>query len=258
LFVLFRLGGASYCLSCILVEGNILESRNHLFFSISLPVHEYVCWLLSQLQLSAKSLCKILPGLTTVVSCPAVKTILGKNGGVGNICHHLRVQRYHPSKNKYNQRMRTPTDEDLGDDSIGPIGADSLRSIQLTQIRSNESDTYTPTSQQQYELMYCLWVMSLDVQGSSRARADFQREGVVAVLADLIAVSPREKTVRLALSILKNLADCNDATTTSLRQLTDRLNGRGFLSTMIGCGILKSLQLMATRQWNDQDMENGK
>jgi V-ATPase subunit H len=236
-----------------------METRNLLFCSISTPVHEYVSWLISQLQLSTKSLSIVLPGLTTIITSPAVKTIFGKHGGVGYICHHLRVQRSIPPRNK-NQIFLPPTDENLGDTS-GQMAHDNIRSIQLIQIRTNENGQVTPTTQQQYELIYCLWVMSLDVKISCIARLYFKREGAVPVLAHLIAVSPREKVIRLSLSILKNLAQCNEngceTTVTSLYYPSKNLNTLNFLSVMIGCGILKSIQFMSSRTWNDQEMQTG-
>jgi hypothetical protein len=236
-----------------------METRNLLFCSISLPVHVYVNWLISQLQLSTKSLSIVLPGLTTIVTSPVAKMVLGKHGGVGYICHHLRVSRSLPPSNKH-QRFLPSTDEDL-DESPGEMAADSIRSIQLIPIISNENSQHTPTSQQQYELIYCLWVMSLDVRTCSITRSYFQREGAVPVLADLIAVSPREKVIRLAVSILKNLAHCNDnnylTKATSLCNSSVQMDKLNFLCIMIACGILKSIQLMTTRSWNDQEMQNG-
>jgi V-ATPase subunit H len=241
-----------------------LEDKNLLFSSISSPLHEFIDWLISQLQLSVKSLSIILPGLTTIITSTTAKTIFGRQGCVGYICHHLRVPRSIPSRNKQ-KPFSWHTDEEL-DERPGQLAYDSLRSIQLTQIRSTDNGQQAITSQQQYELLYCLWVISLDLQISLTVREYFQREDSVPVLADLIAVSPREKSIRVALSILKNLAQCDNdkldatmsTTSTAHGSSTLQLNSRiSFLDKMIGCGILKSIQFMTTCVWNDQEMQNG-
>ena len=116
-------------------------------------------------------------------------------------------------------------------------------------------DTRTSV-QQLYELSFCLWLMSYDVETSERARSHFHRHGTVGVLCDLAASSPREKVVRCALSTLRNLAKCKAAFQVSSRDST--VQGSKYLIEMVGCGLMKSLASLRNRQWADPDILEGR
>lgn len=71
-------------------------------------------------------------------------------------------------------------------------------------------------------------------------------------MKDLVATAPREKVVRVALSSLRNLATCSDDELPTVGSKT--VDGSTFLGEMIGCGLMKSIDLMKERQWTDPDI----
>jgi len=102
-----------------------------------------------------------------------------------------------------------------------------------------------------YELCFCLWIMTYECNSSEEMRAHFHRDHAVAALVDLVAAAPREKVVRVAMSALRNLATCNmDELPTAAKSV----DGSTFLGEMIGCGLIKSIDLMKDRQWTDPDI----
>jgi V-type H+-transporting ATPase subunit H len=110
------------------------------------------------------------------------------------------------------------------------------------------------TVQQLYELCFCLWTLTYELDGSAEIRSHFSRDGAVAALVDLVAAAPREKVVRVALSALRNLATCSsDSGGSSVGKRKD-IGGTGFLTEMIGCGLYKSIDLLKERQWTDPDI----
>ena len=129
----------------------------------------------------------------------------------------------------------------------------------LTRHLRTPSDSRTGASVQQlYELCYCLWNMTYDCQDSEVIRNHFHRDGAVPALVDLVAAAPREKVVRCALAALRNLAECSTDTKSTLLARKN-ITGSTFLVEMIGCGLVKSIDLMkASRQWSDPDIVDGK
>lgn len=111
--------------------------------------------------------------------------------------------------------------------------------------------------QQLYELCFCLWLMSFDVEASTEIRNDFHRDGAVGVLVDLVATSPREKVVRCALATLRNLATCT-ADIKMASSARRKIKGSNYLIEMVGCGLLKSLEGLSSRQWSDPDIVEGR
>jgi len=117
-----------------------------------------------------------------------------------------------------------------------------------------------PSTQQLYELCYCLWLMSYDCATNERIRNHFYRDGAVPALVDLVAAKPREKVVRLALASLRNLASCRDDEKVTIRDTTATRGpvvGSTFLHEMVGCGLPKYIDLMKQRDWNDPDLVDG-
>lgn len=112
--------------------------------------------------------------------------------------------------------------------------------------------------QQLYELCFCLWLMSYDVETSHAIRNHFHRDGAVGVLCDLAASSPREKVVRCALATVHNLATCKAALASQRRGAdVSMIQGSDFLIEMVGCGLMKSLESLRSRQWTDPDIVEG-
>lgn len=112
--------------------------------------------------------------------------------------------------------------------------------------------------QQMYELTFCLWLMSFDVESNEAIRSHFHRDGAVGVLCDLVASPPREKVVRCALSSLRNLATCTTSFKTSpSNSRNSDTEGSSYLMEMVGCGLMKSLVALRGRQWTDPDIVEG-
>jgi len=128
---------------------------------------------------------------------------------------------------------------------------------------STTTTTTTPLSfqrqasasvQQVYDLVFCLWCMSLDCPSDENLRERFARDGTVSALAHLLKTAPREKVLRLTLACLRSLATLGSNEDTS-----DGSNGyerTSFVRDMIGCGIPKSLETVRLRRWNDSDLED--
>ena len=106
-----------------------------------------------------------------------------------------------------------------------------------------------------YELCFCIWLMSYDVEYSEGIRNHFHRDGAVGVLCDLVAQSPREKVVRCALATLRNLATCKAAV--KVRRASSVIQGSDYLVEIVGCGLMKSLETLRSRQWTDPDIVEG-
>lgn len=106
-----------------------------------------------------------------------------------------------------------------------------------------------------YELCFCLWLMSYDVEDSEDIRNHFHRDGAVGVLCDLVARSPREKVVRCALATLTNLATCKAALKVASKG--SAIQGSDYLVEIVGCGLMKSLETLRSRQWTDPDIVEG-
>ena len=110
--------------------------------------------------------------------------------------------------------------------------------------------------QQMYELCFCLWIMSYDVETSEAIRNHFHRDGAVSVLCDLVAQSPREKVIRCALATLRNLATCKASL--KVRQGNSSvIQGSDYLVEIVGCGLMKSLGTLRARAWKDPDIVEG-
>ena len=123
----------------------------------------------------------------------------------------------------------------LGFDKMGGVGCLSRH------LRFDHLGDTRATVQQLYEISFCIWIMSYDVESSEDVRNHFHRDGTVSVLCDLVASSPREKVVRCALATLRNLAACKAE----------------FLYEMVGCGLMKILETLKSRQWTDPDILDG-
>jgi hypothetical protein len=133
-------------------------------------------------------------------------------------------------------------------DRMGGI-AYLAKHLRFDQLRDDRASV-----QQLYELSFCLWLMSFEVETSDTIRNHFHRDGAVSVVCDLVSASPREKVVRCALSTLRNLAMCR----APVRGLSEGNGGRSeFLYEMVGCGLMKILETTKSRQWTDPDILEG-
>jgi len=109
------------------------------------------------------------------------------------------------------------------------------------------------TVQQLYELCFCVWALTYECNSSATIRATFARDHAVHSLVGLVSSAPREKVVRVALSALRTLAQCN-ADTAPSPTAKKEVTGSTFLSEMIGCGLIKYVDQMKERQWTDPDI----
>ena len=187
------------------------------------PLQALVSWIASQLQSSAgTSLSLVIPSLMTLMTCPEARTKFQNSGGIGYLSRHLRMRHNGSS----NTRSRVPV-----------AGA---------------------SVQQLYELCFCMWTLTYECNTLAAVRAHFARDGAVAALVDLVAAAPREKVVRVAISALRNLATCTDNDSRPDPTGKRVVNASYFLTEMIGCGLIKSIDRMKERQWTDPDIVEGK
>jgi len=228
----FAQRGAALCLAYILLvacpsQGNTLTTE---YSSAEEPLAALISWITSRLQSSlGESVSLVTPTLTALANCPEARQIFTKNGGIGYIVRHLRSN---------NTKSR------------------ALASAEF-QVKPRRNDTGASV-QQLYELCFCLWAMTYDCKNSATIRAAFTRDGAVKSFCDLISSAPREKVVRVALSALRNLAECTsdddmDEQSTDL-EFGKVIDGSVFLTEMIGSGLVKSVDLMLERQWGDPDI----
>ena len=108
--------------------------------------------------------------------------------------------------------------------------------------------------QQLYEISFCMWVLTYELNNSWQIRADFAKDSAaVSALVDLVSVAPREKVVRVALSSLRNLATCHSEDDAQPAGQT-KVDGKLFLSEMIACGLMKAIDHLRERQFTDPDL----
>merc|ERR1712157_570954 len=104
--------------------------------------------------------------------------------------------------------------------------------------------TSSTTVQQLYELTFCLWRMTYELNASPNIRADFAKDGAaVSALAEMVSSAPREKVVRVALSALVNLATCS-AEELSQSTMSPKIDRGFFLTEMLACRLLKSIEYL--------------
>lgn len=218
----FAQRGASLCLAYILLVGCPSQAVGVIdvdYSSVKEPLQALLSWISSQLQSSSgASVSLVTPTLTALVNCSEARYMFASSGGIGYIARHLRTKQDSPSSRKKE------------------AGA---------------------SVQQLYELCFALWAMTYECNHSFAIRASFARDCAVKSLCDLVKTAPREKVVRVALSALRNLAECtNDGSDPAGGKRV--IDGAAFLDEMIGCGLMKSVDMMMERKWSDNDIMEGK
>lgn len=228
-------GGSAVVLANILIAGCPSQRKRNptsvalQYTSVEEPLQALVSWIASQLQSSSgASLSLVIPALMTLMACPEARTMFTDSGGIGYLSRHLRMKHNTGSTRSNNKRSRTP---DVG-----------------------------TSVQQLYELSFCMWTLSYECNDSATVRSHFARDGAVGALVDLVAAAPREKVVRVAISALVNLATCtaNDSSTTRGVSGKRVVNSSYFLTEMVGCGLITSIDRLKERQWTDPDIVQGK
>lgn len=214
----FAQRGASLCLAYILLVGcpsqNMNDGRIDYSF-VKEPLQALLAWISSQLQSSSgASVSLITPTLTALVNCNEARYMFASTGGIGYIARHLRAK---------------------------PGAASALR-----------TKGAGASVQQLYELCFSVWAMTYECSHSYTIRSAFARDGAVKSLCELVKFAPREKVVRVALSALKNLAECSSDSPDPPGKKP--IDGSVFLNDMIGCGLMKSVDLMKEKTWTDEDI----
>jgi V-type H+-transporting ATPase subunit H len=94
----------------------------------------------------------------------------------------------------------------------------------------------------QYQLTFCLWVMTFDPVVADRiSRSNIN---VIPVLSDILSESVKEKVTRIILATFRNL----------LEKPTEREYKTDNALSMVQCKVLKQLQLLDGRKIDDQDL----
>jgi V-type H+-transporting ATPase subunit H len=184
------------------------------------PLEAITAWIVSQLKNSTGAQVSICtPALKVLMDAPETRALFCKSGGIKYMSRQLRA----------------------GSKSKGMSGSEKKKFGQAS-------------VQQLYEISFCMWVLTYDLNSSYSIRNDFAKDSLaVAALCDLVSVAPREKVVRVALSSLRNLATCT-AENDSQPAGQPRVDGRVFLSEMIACGLMKSIDHLRDRQFTDPDL----
>lgn len=218
----FAQSGAALCLAQILLTACPSQQtakdgtkKNISYESAVEPMEALISWIVSQLKSSSGNLGLAIPSLTALMGCTEGREMFAKRGGIKYLARPLKMG---------------------GKKSKAP----------------NSGKKASATVQQLYELTFCLWTMTYELNSSADIRADFSKNNAaVAALVELVSSAPREKVVRVALSALVNLAVCKaeDNEPASMK-----IDGASFLSEMIASGLMKAIDLLLERQWTDPDM----
>jgi V-type H+-transporting ATPase subunit H len=186
------------------------------------PLEALIAWIVSQLKNATGLLVSICtPALKALMEAVETRALFCKASGLKYMSRQIRV----------------------GSKSKTLTGAEKKKFGQAS-------------VQQLYEITFCMWVLTYDLDNAPLMRADFAKDGAaVAALVDLVSIAPREKVVRVALSALRNLANCTAMKVPAASGLPV-INGQTFLSEMIACGLMKAIDHLRDRQFTDPDLVN--
>lgn len=233
--------GAALCLSQILIaacpsqranspttdkDGHPLKVRPTSYASAVEPMEALTAWIVSQLKSSSGTTVGLsIPALTALMGCTESRLLFAASGGIKYLSRQLRSG----GKKQHGKGGASEKKKNLGTGSSASV-------------------------QQLYELSFCLWTMTYELNGTYSVRSDFAKDGLsVAALVDLVSIAPREKVVRVALSALRNLATCSAEVTPGPAGST-KIDGKVFLSDMIACGLMKAIDYLKERQFTDPDI----
>lgn len=218
--------GAALCLSLILVtacpsmqtQGDASTRSSASYASAVEPLEALTAWIVSQLKSAVGSNIGItVPAMTALMAATETRHLFSASGGIKYLARQLRAS-----------SKQNPT--------------------------GTEQNTVHATVQQLYELTFCLWCMTYELNGSPNIRADFSKDGAATeALTIMVSTAPREKVVRVALSALVNLASCSAEEAPEPAGMT-KVDGDVFLTDMLACKLLKSIQFLEERQFTDPDI----
>ena len=216
--------------------------------TVAEPLQALTSWLASRLQSSAAtSLAVVTQTLVVLATCHEARIILDRAGGIGYLARHLRT------RTKHKDSVVSPISL-MNAPAVAAAAAAAAVTASTAAAAINRSGRFKGGSanvQQVYELCFCLWTMTFEVEDNLEIRQHFHRDDAISALCDLVATAPREKVVRLALNALRNLATCN-------AKEGGVVEGRTFLREMMGYNLMKSIDLLKERQWTDPDIGEGK
>ena len=184
------------------------------------PLEALTAWIITQLKSSnVVTVGTAVPAIMTLMTATEGRQIFAASGGIKYLSRQLRQR-----------EKKQPTNTPSG-----------------SERKSNSS------VQQLYELAFCLWCLTYELNNFADVRADFAKDGLpVMALVELVSTAPREKVVRVALAALRNLATCS----ADVHPEPDapRIDSKVFLGEMIGCGLMKAIGLLQERQFTDPDI----
>jgi len=227
---IFAQSGAALCLALILVTAcpsmqtksvigdDKAKARPTSYASAVEPLEALTAWIVSQLKSTTGSGVGVaIPAMIALMAATETRHLFSASGGIKYLSRQLRA---------------------------------SGKKATLSDKKSSGNTTV----QQLYELTFCLWCMTYELNASPNIRADFAKDGSsVAALTEMVSSAPREKVVRVALSALVNLATCS-AEENPGPASTAKVDGEVFLTDMLACKLLKSIQYLEDRQFTDPDI----
>jgi V-ATPase subunit H len=232
--------GAARCLALMLItscpsmrnntnvvakDGQVIKPRPISYASAVEPLEALTAWVVSQLKnATGTSVGLCIPALTALMSAHETRILFCTSGGVKYLSRQLR---------------------------IGTKGA------ALASVGNNKKKMGQASVQQLYELSFCLWSLTYELDNNYAVRCDFAKESLtVAALTDLVSIAPREKVVRIALAALRNLAKCHGEISPPPAG-ANAYDGVHFLCEMIACGLMKAVDHLRDRQFTDPDIIDG-
>ena len=218
------------------------------FASAMEPLEAITAWIVSQLKNTSGPYVAICtPALKVLMETTETRALFCQSGGIKYMARQLRIGTSQ-NKNKATTTITTTTSSG----GVKKIGQASV--------------------QQLYEISFCLWILTYELNSSMAIRSDFAKDSsAIMALVDLVSVAPREKVVRVALSSLRNLATVtypmdnttsttdvtikpSAATTPVVSNTTMVMDAKFFLSEMIACGLMKAIEHLRDRQFTDPDL----
>uniref|UniRef100_A0A914V7N8 V-type proton ATPase subunit H n=1 Tax=Plectus sambesii TaxID=2011161 RepID=A0A914V7N8_9BILA len=95
--------------------------------------------------------------------------------------------------------------------------------------------------QLQYQLAFCIWCMTFNPSIAER----LHRFGVIQTLGDILSESTKEKVIRIILATFRNM----------IEKVDDREIVRDDALQMVQCKVLKTLELMDNKKFDDAELQ---
>jgi len=92
----------------------------------------------------------------------------------------------------------------------------------------------------QYQLTFCLWVLSFNVEVATK----LNKFGVIPILADVLSDAQKEKVSRIILAVFRNLIEKPEEKDVKKENCI----------SMVQCKVLKQLELLEQRKFDDEDI----